>query len=544
MTPVTDPNLLAQLEGGQNLKPVSDPNLLAQLEGGAPQQAPQPQQSFADRFLPTPQPWAQNFDQGLQNAFMVPNTQGSGLAYTLGDITGNTAQFLAGGEALDAVRGAAEAIPYAGKLAEMLGGDGMSGVTRRALGSAAFGAVKNPDDITKGAGESAALSVAFDAIPGIGGGIAKGVNALRPQKQAEQILNNLSGGKKLEESAKSLAADISNAYEAKTKEGKELFNPIFDAAGKSSIYQHLSPTFESGYESLFRSDIPKQAAVNKISPTVFEKDSDVKDFYKKFVDDPTLENSHKLQSALGASVRDLKRKEAMGTIELDEKNALSGFSKAREAVLTDMNSFLDKASPELKNQYKQAQTNWAQNIAPYLENRQIAKIANEKITNPRNLVTIFKNPEEGTAKVVSDLGADGVNKILYAHLGKYKDSEKLAKAIGDLDKNGLGSYVTPQFEKQADALTNKINARKGAGMLASAIGGGLAGHSIGIPYGETMGAAAGFALSPLINGLVKKIPTGSATTQQIADALKAGYRPLSKAVIANAVNGDKQHNGY
>jgi hypothetical protein len=415
------------------------------------------------------------------------------------------------------LQGYAQTIPYAPIGAESAAG--------RILSGALFGGTQ-ADDPVKGAGEAGGLTAAVEAIPGVGKLAGKAFEAISPQKHAQQMLDSLGSGKSLEENAKSLARAIQDSYKNKMAEGGALYQPVFDKVGDTKLYDVITDPANSSYKNLSE-DITKNY------------DIDLKDLHNNFVKNPTFNNAHELRSQLSSTIRQLSKNPAP---EQATRNEIKAYQRAKNALDTDMDLFLSQATPDLASQYKAANTYWATNVAPYRENSRIAKIASGDITNPKNIANIFSAPEPETLQIVNDLGGGAAHKILYAELGKNKGKltpEKLANAIGNLDKQGLSSYVTPEFEKQADTLANKIKLRNGAGLVASGLAGGGVGHAIGIPYGETLGATIGAGLSPLLNTLSGKIPSNSATAQQIARAISAGYRPLSKAIIANTINGEK-----
>jgi hypothetical protein len=100
---------------------------------------------------------------GGQLAQQMPQVTGSGIPYTAGQVAGNLGTFIGGGAEVDAGRAALEGAPVVGKFASMLGGNGLSGVARRAIGSAGYGAVTNPNNRVQGAIGGAVLSPVADA---------------------------------------------------------------------------------------------------------------------------------------------------------------------------------------------------------------------------------------------------------------------------------------------------------------------------------------------------------------------------------------------
>ncbi len=76
----------------------------------------------------------------------------SGFAYNAGKVGGGLASLIPAGVGLNAVRGAAEALPMVGKAAQYLGGSGaLQSAARLGTGMGAHGAVMNPDHPVVGA---------------------------------------------------------------------------------------------------------------------------------------------------------------------------------------------------------------------------------------------------------------------------------------------------------------------------------------------------------------------------------------------------------
>lgn len=536
MTPVTDPNILAQLNAPDtaNLKPVTDPAVLAQLNGA---QQPQQNQSFIDQMASSPlingvlgagDALAGTLSAGLYN----PHT-GSGTAYDVGKMAGNIGGFLGGGEILDTARAGAEALPYAGQIAKLLGGDGASGVARRALGSAGYGALTNPNGRTAGAAEGAAISGVADALPGALGLAAKATDTIRPTKYAQQIVDQLGSGKSIEDNAKSLAQDLQNSYQQQVQKGRDLYNNFFANLGGNSVYNRVDPitgTSQIGnYEQL--------------GDKVFGKFSgDLEDLHDAFIKNPTLNNAHKLQSQLGSEIGSLSYSSSKGQLDPAGQTLLSTYKKARDSLLGDIDSHLSSQGPDAVDAYKAAATHWRQNVTPYTSDSRIAQVAKGEVENPGNIANLFKFPEPEVMKIVQDMGPDAPNKILYSELGKISNSSKpenLVSALQKLDEKGLGSYVTPSLAEQLDTLSGKIGnrelAQKGAGVLAGA--------SLLHPFGAAaagIAGATGMAISPAVMRFLQARLPISQMAGGITNAAKAAYDPLSKAIIANTIPGGQQ----
>lgn len=529
MTVVTDPNILAQLEGGtsqQDLKPVTDPAVLSQLEGNA---APQQNQSFLSQMANSPLVngvlGAGDALTSTLSAGLVNPHNASGTAYNVGKFAGNVGGFLGGGELLDTARAGVEALPYVGQLAKLMGGDGLTGASkfgadalRQGTGTAAYGALTNPDDRLKGAAEGFGGGALGAGLPWAAKGVGAAANFIRPQKYAEQLMDSLSGGKGLEDSGKSLAQDVKNTYEQKVNEGAALYKPVFDAEGDSKIYKgKWQDNGNSAYGSL--------------NPKLFDNYSqDVQDLHFAFGKNPTLQNAHNLQSQLGTEIR----QNSKGNLSIADQNTVKGYQKAQSALKDDINNFMADKNPDLASQYQVATKNWAENVVPYIENPKISKMAKGDIENPRNISNIFRNPEADTQKVIDDMGPEASRKILYSELGKVKlTPEKLAEAYGKLESKGLSSYVTPKLSDQFDTLLGRTKARNAAQFLAGGVGGGLLGGHTGIPYAEMLGTLLGAGVGAGAHYLPKMgIPLSS-----FSNAAGAAYNPLRQAVLANAIPG-------
>jgi hypothetical protein len=540
-TPVTDPNLIAQLEAAPSTPvktapssygtPVTDPHLIAQLEGTQ-------QPSLVNKIAQSP---TVQFTLGAGDAIrntmadalnllpgvnISPVQTGNGTAYGIGKFAGNAGAFLGGGDILDAARAEAEALPAIGQAAQALGGSDFGAtLARRALGSAGYGAITNPQDRGAGALEGAALSGASDVIPKAVGTLPSLTSFLRPQQYANSILNEMGGGQSLENNAKSLAQDIQNAYQARKGESNDLYNPIFSNLGSRSIYDGLSGNYSN------------------LDPKIINSfDDKISGLHDDFTQNPTLNNAHALQSQLGTAIRKLQSSDARGNLSVADRNVLYRYQNARNALNGDIDNFLNTTSPQLASQYNLANQHYLDNVVPYIENSKIASIAKGDNTNPRNITSIFKNPGDNTQKIVNDLGEAGNNKILYSVLGKpqnYSNAQNLQKAATQLDNQGLASYVTPKMSQQFDTLTNRIKNRNIAQMGAGALLGGSIAHSLSgaMPLVELAGAGISGLSSPYVaQALRNRYPIAQigANMKNLASNV---YPHLQNTLISNLIKG-------
>jgi hypothetical protein len=422
------------------------------------------------------------------------------LAPRIGAGFQDIASFLGAGELGGAALGAARAVPALGRAAAAL-----RGPAGRIAGTAAFGVATDPERL-RGLRTGLEFGAAGEAIPAVAGAVRR----LTPQFITDSVMNYLKGGREsLEENAKSLATDIRNAFKRKKEEAAALYNPLFEKVGKDE----LSPTsYTKMDQDIFNSYLP-----------------DMKTLHNKFIENPTLENAHDLQSQLGFEVRKL---ENQPTKSIADTRDMQNWRQGRNGLRNDVGTFLrtKDVTGNLDRQYDEATAFFRDNVAPYKSNTALSKIASGITTTPRNINTIFKFPEEDIQRIAEDIGDEGKKKILFSELGKKPKitPEQLSSEIDKLEGKGLASYITPTLQEQVNKLSPRLEALKGArsaARLAGLLGGALAGRPFG-GFGEFAGGLAGGLLSPFVlRSLARAIPT-----RQIArrfPAIRAGVTGLA-----------------
>jgi hypothetical protein len=552
---VNDPNLLAQLNGGG--QEVTDPALLAQLNGdSASANKPQASQGMVNFVKNNPR---------IANAMAALNDNPifNGLARAAGVIDAGAAEtqrnlFNAPHDIVNAVSPkAASYLPtplpkrddYAdfgvqnpstmekiagttfGSLPYLLAPGGGRTFAERARMAAiqggGYGLTQTPNNPFAGGVGGTALGAVSEVIPPVLGAIGKGISAagnkvlqpFKPQQYADEIIQNLGVGKTLENNSKSLAQDIKSAYETRLNEAKSLYDPVFnEVEGRplaSNAYQQLDDKILKNYNF------------------------DLNDLHTVFSENPTLRAAHELQSQLGSEIRQLAKNPAP---DIATRNTMQAYKRAQDAVKSDMNDFLTTVDPSIRNQYQKASEHFATHVAPYRDNRNILKIATEDITNPRNLTTIFKNPEPEVQKILGDLPENAPYKILYQELGKTTATtkpESLVKAFEKLEDKGLGSYVTPELAKKMEKLGAKITRRdfatRGMGAIAGAFGAHLIpGAEMAPMVAEGLGALLGSSIAPNAMSVINRArPTMSAVS---SNRLRNLYDISAKAAIANSLH--------
>jgi vacuolar-type H+-ATPase subunit E/Vma4 len=301
-----------------------------------------------------------------------------------------------------------------------------------------------------GSAQSAAMAGAGLGALKWGGKTASALfGANRPTKLAGGILQDLGQGKNLEETGKAIADSIKNAGGYSEKINSTMYEPV------NRIMRGREILPENYYDRV------SQKIVDDYLP-------DVRDMHDVFIKNPTYENAHNLQRQLGTAQRSFEKAAPSAA----EQAAYQNYRNMRQALLKDMRQTMDSTHKGLGDVYHGAATDFYENVTPYYSHPTLAKIMSGEVTNPKNVSTLFKYPEEAVEKVVNESGIK--DKILHAELGKsvYKTPSKLAAALDKLEDKGLSSYVGEDLQKRLEHLSRSINYRKygalGVGGLATA----------------------------------------------------------------------------
>lgn len=486
------------------------------------------------------------------NLAQMNNPQmGNGTAYNVGNIAGNFGSFAAGGEGLDALRAAQEGVPMIGGIARYLGQNGLGGIARRVLGSSAFGAVSNPNDPGIGAAEGAGLGAAGEALPIAAKGIGMGIDALNPSKISDSILQNINQAGGIEENGKNLAQSIRNSYLNMRQQASALYKPIQDRVGNNSIYDGGTPVTDQTGNS-YNYDLTPQSQYKNLPQNIKNSYSpDLQGLHDEFSANPTFQNAHALQQQLGAEQSAWQDYGSKNGLKPTERTQMDNLGTARRAVRQDIGNYLSANHPDLSgdpdqpNSYQNASDFYLHNVVPYTQNSQINGMAKGDITNPRNISTIFKNPEPSVSKVVQDLGPQTQNQILYSSLGKIQPGakpEKVLTALQGLDNQGMGSYVSPQIQAQKEALANSIGYRNSAQVVGSMGAGGILSHKVGggaiadVISGALSGGILPYAMRTVARGVAPLVKPTTA-------AASAAYPILAKSIISNLLTRAGNQNG-
>ena len=437
MKEVTDPSILAQLEGTE----VTDPNIISQLEGNGSQLNSHP----AADWLANNHPLVAKGVVGIGNAISpLVNNPVANSIYGAGD---EMQKIFSAGH----MRGTAQESGYAdpsklsytlgqigggalagGSLISLLGGLGLTGAAGRIGGGALAGALPEPEDRGKGA----ILGGALGALPELGIGASKLFSKMRPNQIAESLKNALS-----DSSLDKIEAPV-----------KDMYQEAFGQAGKSNIYGEAKPLGNLSLEDLSGNIPDEKIATSGVKYTDLDSDQ-VKSIYSgrglkllhnQFIDNPTLENAHNLQSQLGKQVRNLNVKESVSkSLDAADTGLRDSYSFARNLLKNDINTFLDTQGPDLSNVYKQAAFEHATNVVPY--------------RNAASMIDAHIGPNES------------INAKTLARALSRASTEK------NLNKTPLPQDIIDAGVELSGRLKNKALSQKIAG---GALGAGLAGELI------------------------------------------------------------------
>jgi hypothetical protein len=327
--------------------------------------------------------------QAQMQTFPIPQS----LAGSAGQIAGDIGSFFGGGAVGKAALAGSEAIPYLGKAAQFMQGNGAMGIGKPlagAAGSALMGAAQNPNDATGNALLGGGLSLAFDAIPGSLKGIAKAAEYVNPKKYTNELASNIKQG-----------------YQEATKEASSFYNPVREKFGNQSVFQQNLPSEYKAVDKTLLAD---------------SYDSALKKMHKNFMDEPSFGNAHDLQSQLGIEIRALQS----GRPEAYTRQVIAGLQEARDALKSDMNNFLLSKDPTSAEMYNMGSRIFADKVAPYRANPVINKIASgtKRTIEPKQLQKALTAVTEG--------GAASENHHLAKTLGELTEKIEKGQTAKDL----------------------------------------------------------------------------------------------------------------
>lgn len=449
------------------MKVVTDPILLQQLNNDEKSSNAKNNTSVSHitshplfRFLAGAGGGIQNSLANLPYSPIPSAPEAQGLSGQLGNVAGNILSFLGGGEVLNTARAASESLPLIGRLAKTLSGEGSAGIARRLSGTALGGALENPNDRMQGAENGALLAGAGESIPLALKGIHQAAEFINPQHFTNK-----------------LATSIKGAYESSKAEARKYYASVLDSIGQEKIN---ASSISSQYSK-----------INTSGLTAY--DAKLKELHQDFINNPTLEKAHQLQSQLGSKSSQLSNSKHL---DIHTHNAIADLKQARSALQSDITNFLQQKNSNALNQYQDASKFYKSTVIPYHAEPFISKIAvgDVKTSTPKKLSHALTSLSEKEA-----LPSNHYLQHALEHLnGKINRGKMTSQLTSLVTGAGLGEMSYPG----------------GLGALGGLVGGGAA-HQYVLPKLLDLG------VNPYV-------------TQQLRK-LNAPYRLLIKGLIAHSL---------
>jgi hypothetical protein len=275
---------------------------------------------------------------------------------------------------------------------------------------------------------------------------------------ATELHNGIVGKREIEDSGKQLATGIKNSYDSVKAIHQKKYDTIFNKPTENESYATGEPI------KVKNMPVDNGKYIEKYRDNNFP-DENIQKLHDELMENKSIENHHKLQSELGSEIGYLKKQKDAGNLDELGKNKLSKYANMRDTLKQDMDNQLNKIDPKLGKQYKDATTDWENNVIPYHSDKNLKDIATGKIKNPTasQITSIFKNPEENITKVANDLTSDNRARIVHIGsgiTGSENAPKNLLNARKSLEKKGLSSYIHPYYEQAFKNLRNNVESEK------------------------------------------------------------------------------------
>lgn len=376
MKEVNDPELLAHLEGESksSFVPVTDESILNQLNGNQSNT----NQSLINRLANNPvtntvlgagdalRNQVSNAANLLPGVNINQEKSGEGTAYNVGNIAGEIAPF--------ALMPAAK-LGQAGKLIEKVPkvGHYLSDMLGRMFPQVAYGAAtsQNPEE---GAKQSAIMQ-GIGELPIAG---AKGIGA------AAEFLNPV-------KFASNKIKDIKNEYQSAVQAQKEAYRPVTEKYGDFNLT--INPKGYLGFD---------KETTKYFTP-------DIKKSYETFLNEPTFNNAHKLQSQMFKDSSRMRNNP-------NKINTYQTIQNARDVVKNKMLS-------NLKNDQE--------SLANYLRGSEITRTQ----VSPFTSTPMMRNIVEGKVEKIKPKKLSGyLEKAIIKGDKDVMDNHYLSQALNDINK--------------------------------------------------------------------------------------------------------------
>lgn len=277
---------------------------------------------------------------------------------------------------------------------------------------------------------------------------------VHPDTIAQNVHGNIIGNRTAQESGQQLASEIKNNYTDIKAQRQGDYDKVFNkptdeinnATGENVKAKDLGLIDNKYYSTYGDQEFP---------------DKNIQALHNNFMDNPTIDTAHKLQSEIGSEVGYLKKQKSAGILDDAGKNKLNDYAVMRKTILDDVHDRLKLADPNLADGYANATQNWAKDVIPYHSDKTLRKIAEGQIENPKRseIKSIFAYPESNINKVASDLSQEGRHRVASAgmNVNRFQRSAKdMTRGQNNLESSGMNSYLSPEHEQNLSVMRNNV----------------------------------------------------------------------------------------
>jgi hypothetical protein len=343
------------------------------------------------------------------------------------------------------ISGAAQYAPYATLAPYAVTTDAISSIPflGRAMVPAQIGALygstqSTPGNAVSGALENAGLNSLVANVPGAISLAGDGFNSIKNlvggnlQKNADSLYNNISGGVGQDTlNSNNIKNIISNYNQQKStlSQGyQSLQNDLEQNRGYATADTSgklITPSSDtSGMLNSILENKPINSAIKNVPPVL-------QGTINQYLESPTFDNAHSLQSALGESAADFT---SGSSVDAGDHATSSVLNTARNALKNDINNnFINNGDKDIANQYQNLSDQWKQNVMPYQQVPAVWRAIRGK---------------PFTSNIINTLDDDDIfnnNQTIRNHLLQNPDQSQsvLAQALGKVaQKASDGSYTT------------------------------------------------------------------------------------------------------
>jgi hypothetical protein len=198
----------------------------------------------------------------------------------------------------------------------------------------------------------------------------------------------------------------------------------------------------------------------------------------------------------------------------------------------------------LVNQYANATNFYRDEVGPYVNTPNLAKIASGENQNPSGATIkgIFSNPDDDELKVLSDLPDNAKNQIVYSAIGGTNNLSTpgvMDKALTGLDNSGLLPYKSPAISDLHSQLQSAINKNSFPLQLLGAALGTVVGSHVPLPFGagEGGGALGGWRLATHLAPYIRSnIPAPLSNAASSFGSI--AYPNITRSIIGTTLGGN------